>query len=198
MAITKEKKGELLKELNDLFARSKSVVFSEYKGLGVFPMSDLRKRLRKANAECKVGKKSLMRLAAKENKLDGVTDEMMTGQVAATFVYGEDFAAFKALYTFSKEQDKLKILGGFVAGKAVGFEDIKRLALVPTREESLAKMLGSMMSPVSGFARVLNAYKEKLEADAAKSAAPAPVAAPVVAAAPVAEAAAPAAPVAAA
>jgi large subunit ribosomal protein L10 len=124
---------------------------------------------------------------------------MMTGQVAATFVYGEDFAAFKALYTFSKEQDKLKILGGFVAGKAVGFEDIKKLALVPSREESLAKMLGSMMSPVSGFARILNAYKEKLEAAAKAAAAPAPVAAPVVAEAPAAAApAAPAAPVAAA
>jgi len=195
MAVTKEKKGELLKELNDLFARSKSVVFSEYKGLGVFPMSDLRKRLRKANAECKVGKKSLMRLAAKENKLEGVTDEMMTGQVAATFVYGEDFAAFKALYNFSKEQDKLKILGGFIAGKPVGLEEIKKLALVPSREESLAKMLGSLMSPVSGFARVLNAYKEKLEAAAKAAAAPAPVVAATPAAA---TPAAPAAPVAAA
>lgn len=182
MAVTKEKKGELLKELNDLFSRSKSVVYADYKGLGVFPMSDLRKRLRKANAECKVGKKTLMRRAAEANQFPAVGPEMMTGPVAATFLYTEDFAAFKALYTFSKEQDKFKILGGVVGGKVVGFEDIKKLALVPTREESLAKMLGSMMSPVSGFVRILNAYREKLQAGV-------PVVAPVVAEAPAAPAA---------
>lgn len=178
MAVSKSKKVELLKELVDLFARSKSVVYTEYKGIGVHPMSDLRRKLRKANAECKVGKKTLMRLAAKQNNLPEVEDSLMTGQLAATFVYGEDFSAFKELYNFSKQNDKLKILGGIVAGKVVGFEDIKKLALVPSREESLAKLLGSMMSPLSAFARTLDALKKKLEAG---TPAPAPVAATPVA-----------------
>ena len=181
MAVTRQQKEEILKGLIDQFSKAKSVVFAEYKSIGVHPMSDLRRRLRKANAECKVGKKTLMRLAAKEAKFEGLNDDMMKGTVAAAFVYGEDFAAFKALYNFSKENDKLKILGGVIGGKVVGFDEIKQLALVPTREESLAKMLGSLMSPLSGFVRLLDALKKKLEAGAPKAEAPAP-AAPVVAA----------------
>jgi large subunit ribosomal protein L10 len=152
------------------------VVFTEYKGIGVHPMSDLRRKLRKENAECKVGKKTLMRLAAEKNKLPAFEDELMSGQLAATFVYDEGFGAFKVLYKFSKENDKLKILGGVMNGQVVSADVIKKYAMIPSRDELLAKMLGSLMSPLSGFARVLKAIKDKLEAGAPKAAAPAVVA----------------------
>lgn len=162
MAVSKQKKAEILKDLVDKFSRSKSVVFADYKGIGVHPMSDLRRKLRKANAECKVGKKTLMKLAAKEGKFEGVEDSMMTGQVATTFLYDEGFSPLKALYLFSKENEKLKILGGVVNGKVMSVEEIKQLAMLPSREELLAKMLGSLLSPISGFARALKAIGEKL------------------------------------
>jgi len=181
MAVTRQQKEEILKGLVDKFSKSKSVVFAEYKGIGVHPMSDLRRRLRKANAECKVGKKTLMRLAADEAKFKGLNDDMMKGTVAATFVYTEDFGAFKVLYMFSKENEKLKILGGVIGGKVVGFDEIKQLALVPSREESLARMMGSLLSPLSGFVRLLDAYKRKLEAGAPKAEPPAAPEAPVAA-----------------
>ncbi len=186
MAVSKQKKVELLEELNDLFARQKSVVFTEYKGIGVHPMQDLRRKLRKADAECKVGKKTLMRLAAKQNGIAEIGDDMMSGQVAATFVYNEGFEAFKALYNFSKENDKLKILGGLMNNQAVSADVILKYAMIPSKNELLAKMLGSLMSPLSAFARMLNGIKEKMEAGAPKVEAPVAAAAP---AAPVAEAA---------
>jgi len=195
MAVSKQKKVELLKELNDLFARQKSVVFTEYKGIGVHPMSDLRRKLRKADAECKVGKKTLMRLAAKQNGIAEIGDDLMSGQVAATFVWNEGFAAFKALYMFAKENEKLKILGGIMDGKLVSADVIKQYAMIPSKDELLAKMLGSLMSPLSGFVRMLDGIRKKLEAGAPKVEAPA--AAPVAAAAPAAPEA-PVAPVAAA
>ena len=168
MAVSKQKKSEILQDLVDKFARQKSVVFAEYKGIGVHPMSDLRRKLRKADAEIKVGKKTLMRLAAKQSGIESVGDDMMEGQVAATFVYNEGFGAFKALYNFSKENEKLRILGGLMNGEVVSAEIILKYAMIPSREELLAKMLGSLLSPISGFARALKAVGEKLAAGAPK------------------------------
>jgi large subunit ribosomal protein L10 len=189
MAVSKQKKVELLQELVDLFARSKSVVFTEYKGIGVHPMSDLRRKLRKENAECKVGKKTLMRLAAKKNSFPEFEDNLLSGQLAATFVYDEGFGAFKVLYKFAKENEKLKILGGVMEGKVVSADVIKQYAMIPSKEELLAKMLGSLMSPLSAFARALKAIGDKLAAGAPKAEAPAaapaaPAAAPVAPATP--------------
>ena len=181
MAVSKQKKVELLQELVDLFARQKSVVFTEYKGIGVHPMSDLRRKLRKADAECKVGKKTLMRLAAKQNGIADIGDDLMSGQVAATFVWNDGFGAFKALYMFAKENDKLKILGGIMDGKLVSADVIKQYAMIPSKDELLAKMLGSLLSSLSGFVSMLNGIKEKLE-KGAPAPAPAAPAAPVAAA----------------
>ena len=147
-------------------------------------MSDLRRKLRKANAEYKVGKKTLLRLAAKQNNLPEFENSLMSGQAAAMFAYTEDYGAFKALYLFSKENEKLKILGGIVGGKIMSADEIKQLAILPSRDELLAKMLGSLMSPLSALARVLNAYKEKLEAPKPEAPAAASVASAPAAAAP--------------
>jgi len=180
MAITREKKQEILKELIDKFSKSKSVIFSEYKGLNVSGISELRKRLRKQGAECKISKKTLIRLAAKKTNFGDLGDDMMTGPVAVTFCYEDELAGLQILFKFSKENENLKLLGGIIDGKILGTEEVLKLAKLPGRNELLAKLLGSMNAPISGFVgilgnllggfvRVLNAYKDKLPPDAPQS-----------------------------
>jgi len=176
MPVTKQQKDDILEELIEKFGKSKSVVFADYRGLDVASLSDLRTRLRKADAEMQVAKKTLMRLAGEKNNLT-IDKSIMEGPVAATFSYEDAMSGLKILFNFAKENDKLKLLGGVVDGMVVGPEVINEYAKLPGREELLAKLLGSMMAPVSGtvglfgnliagFVRVLNAHKDNLPAEA--------------------------------
>jgi large subunit ribosomal protein L10 len=173
MAVTKQKKEEILKELVDKFGKSKSIVFADYRGLSVANLSDLRRKLRKVKAEMKVAKKTLMNIAAKENKLEELSSSVMEGPVAATFCYEDEMSGIKVLFQYSKENEKLKLLGGIIDGKLISADIVKQYAKLPSREELLAKFMGSVKSPVSGFVgvlsnvmggfvRVVNAYKDKL------------------------------------
>lgn len=177
MPVNRETKEKALKELVDKFGRSKSVVFADYRGLNVLSLSNLRAKLRTENAELKVAKKTLMNLAAKD--LVGELDKsIMEGPVFATFSYDDPLSGVRILFQFSKTNENVKLLGGIIEGKAVGPEIIKRYANLPSRPELLAKLLGTMMGPLSGFVgignsliaglvRVIDAYKDTLPAHAA-------------------------------
>jgi len=173
MAVTKEQKSEILKGLVEKFGKSKSVVFAEYRGLDVSNLTNLRKELRGVKAEMKVAKKTLMDIAAKENKIEGLDASGMEGPVAAAFSYDDPLSGIKVIFKFSKTNDKLKILGGIIDGKIVSADVVKKYAKLPSREELLAKFMGSVQSPVSGFVgvlsnlmsgfvRVINSYKDKM------------------------------------
>ncbi len=180
MAITKEQKDEILKGLIDKFSKSKSVIFADYRGLDVVSISDLRGRLREGGAECKVAKKTLISLAAKESNIEGLNEDVMQGPVAATFSYEDELAGLKILFKFSKENENLEILGGIIDGKIIGKDEAIQLAKLPSKEELYAKLLGSMNAPISGFVgtlsnvlggfvRVVNAYKDSLPAEEVKA-----------------------------
>ncbi|MDH5596966.1 MAG: 50S ribosomal protein L10 [Candidatus Peregrinibacteria bacterium] len=204
MAITKQKKEDQLKELIDKFGRSQSVVFADYRGLDVASFSDLRNKCREGGAEMKVSKKTLIKLAAKDNSVE-IDDSVIEGPVVATFSYEDPLSGIQILYKFAKKNENLKLLGGIVDGKLVSPEEVQTLAKLPSREELLAKLIGSMNAPISGFVgiggnliagivRVLNAYKDTLPAEAAAPAAtpePEPTPEPAAEAAPVEEASAP-------
>jgi len=185
MAITRQKKEDILKELVDKFGKSKSVVFANYRGLDVAGISDLRRRLNENDAEMKVAKKTLISLAAKESKIE-IDPSSMEGPVAATFSYKDPLSGIQALFKFSKENDKLKLLGGVIDGVPVGPEVIEKYAKLPSHEELFAKFIGSIQSPVSGFVgilgnvlggfvRAISAYKDTLPAEEPKIEEPAPV-----------------------
>jgi large subunit ribosomal protein L10 len=176
MAITREKKGEILQDLVDKFGRSKSIVFADYRGLDVASISELRSDLRKEGAEMKVAKKTLIGLAAKDSvgELDPAT---MEGPIVATFSYEDPLSGIRILFKFSKKNDNLKLLGGIMDGKMVGPEVIQQYAKLPSKEELLAKFIGSINSPLSGFVgigsslvggivRALSAYKDSMPAEA--------------------------------
>ncbi len=178
MAITKEKKADVLKDLDDKFGKAMAVYFADYRGLSVTDMGELRKKLREEGIDFRIAKKTLMRLSLKNSKLPEAPSEVMEGPVGAAFGYDDTIAAVKILHTFGKENDNLKILGGLVEGKFITQAEATELAKLPSKEELLAKLVGSMKSPISGFhgvlagllrnfVYVLKAVEEKKPAEAA-------------------------------
>ncbi|MBA4336983.1 50S ribosomal protein L10 [bacterium] len=174
MAVSKQKKEEVMVELKELFSNSKSVVFSGYKGVSVKDLSDLRRKLRKNDVTFKVAKKTLIKRAAENAGFKDIPDEALEGQVGAAFGMGDEIAAAKTLFEFSKTNEGVKLLGSLMEGKILSKEETLQLAKIPSRTELLAKLVGSMKSPISGFhgtlysllrsfVGVVGAYKEKLE-----------------------------------
>ncbi|MBU0668457.1 50S ribosomal protein L10 [Patescibacteria group bacterium] len=156
MAVTKEKKADILIDLDEKFGRATAVYFTDYRGLTVKDIGELRKRLRSQGVDYRVAKKTLMRISLKNSNLPDAPSEVLQGPVGAAFGYDDVIAAVKILHTFSKEKDALKILGGLVEGKFISQAEAMELAQLPSREEILAKLVGSMKAPISGFHGVLS------------------------------------------
>ena len=178
MAVSKAKKEEVIAELTDLFKNSKSVVFSDYQGISVKDVQTLRRNLLDNDSKFKVAKKTLVKLAAKDAGFDEIPEEALVGQVGVAFSMNDEIAAAKTLYDFSKTNDAVKLLSAFMEGKTLTKEETIALAKIPGRDELLAKMVGSMKSPISGFHGVLysllrsfvgvvDAYRDSLPADGA-------------------------------
>lgn len=152
--LSKTKKTEILKDLKDKVARQKAMVFVDFTGLKVKDISRLRKELKKNQNEMKVAKKTLLNLALKDKNLEIVKDKL-AGEVALIFGFGDEVSSAKTVYQFSKTNPALKILGGFLENKFKEIEEIVALAQLPSREELLARLVGSIASPMSSFVRVL-------------------------------------------
>ncbi|XOA42968.1 MAG: 50S ribosomal protein L10 [Candidatus Nealsonbacteria bacterium] len=154
MAKTKEQKKKVFEELKENIARQKTVIFIDFTGLKVKDMFDLRKNLKKADSQLKVAKKTLIQLAFKESGLK--TDvKKIKGEIALVFGYKDEISPAKAIYQFSKENPNLKILGGFFENKFREAEDFITLAQIPSKEELLARLAGSLSAPVTNFVRAL-------------------------------------------
>jgi len=156
MAVTKAKKEEILKSLDEKFGKAQAVYFADYRGLSVKEMGELRAKLREQGVEYQVAKKTLMKLSMKNAKLPDVPEELMQGPVGAAFGYEDVVAPVKLLHEYAKSAESLEILGGLVDGKFVSKAEAKSLALLPSRDELYAKMVGSMKSPISGLHGVLH------------------------------------------
>ncbi len=172
MAVTKAKKEEVLQMLDEKFGKAKSVYFADFRGMTVKDLHTLRGKLREHNVEYVVAKKTLMKIAAKNNKYAEIPDDVMQGPVGAAFCYEDEVAAVKAMHEFAKKVENLKILGGLLEGKYMNKAEAIQLAQLPSKKELLAKLVGTMKAPISGFHGVLhgvmrgfvgvvNAYQEK-------------------------------------
>jgi large subunit ribosomal protein L10 len=154
MAITKAKKEEILTELKDKLSRQKSIVLVGITGLKVKDLSALRKQLRASGSELKVVKKTLAEKALKDQKIDFDKKTFKT-EVGFVFGFEDEILPAKTVYKFSKTNENLKILGGFLEGLYKDGKEVVVLAQLPGKQELLAKMVGSLSSPISGFVNVL-------------------------------------------
>ncbi len=178
MALTKEQKQEILNDLIEKMKEAKCVVFSQFHGLGVKDMTELRGQMREQGVSYKVAKKTLIKIAAKEAGYDQeIPDESLDGPIAVAFSMEDEIAAAKLVNNFAKDHDGLKLMGGLFEGKVMSMAQAKELADLPGVEELMAKFVYLLKSPiqgfhgvlnntVSGFVRVLDAIKEKKEQEA--------------------------------
>jgi large subunit ribosomal protein L10 len=143
---------EITAKLND----SVAVFVSEYRGLSVGQLADLRSPLRDAGAEHKVYKNTLARIAATNAGYEGLNEHLL-GPSALTFVTGDSVAAAKALLDQSKANPSLVIKGGMLGDSPMSADDIKALASLPSREELLARLAGAFQAPLVKTAGLLQA-----------------------------------------
>jgi large subunit ribosomal protein L10 len=154
MAQTKKQKEVIVKELADKLKNSKAVVFSDFKGLMVKDMSALRRELRAEGVSFDVVKKTLINIALKDAKIP-VDVKKFEGQVAIAVSGGDEVAAAKIIAKLAKANENLKIIGGILGVKELSAEEVNALAKLPSKQEMLGQLVGTLNAPVSGFVNVL-------------------------------------------
>jgi large subunit ribosomal protein L10 len=141
--------------IKDRFARASAVILADYRGLTVKEMQALRAALRESGAELRVYKNTLAQIAMRELALPDL-GELLDGPSAFLFSYSDPVAPAKALVDFTKDHKALEIKGGFIDSTITSAAGVQALASLPSREVLIAKLLGTMLNPIQGFARVLN------------------------------------------
>lgn len=149
-------KVEAVAEIKEHLERSGAVVLADYRGLTVKEMQALRRQLREAGVEIKVYKNRLTRIAAAELDLPDMGD-LLEGPTAFAFSEEDPVAPAKALAAFAKEHAALELKGGLVDGAVIDAATVKALAALPSREELVAKLMGTMLNPVRGLMGMANA-----------------------------------------
>jgi large subunit ribosomal protein L10 len=152
-------------EITDEFSASAGAVLTEYRGLTVKELKDLRRSLGE-NANYAVVKNTLAAIAAKNAGFEGL-DDLLTGPTAIAFIKGDVVEAAKGLRDFAKANPNLVIKGGYLDGKALDAKEVGKLADLESREVLLAKMAGAMVASLSQALYVLNALPTKAAALAA-------------------------------
>ena len=151
--IRPEKAGKVA-ELKDLLSSSKGAVLVDYCGLTVAEDTELRSKMREAGVKYMVAKNTFIRIAAKEAGIEGL-DAYLEHNTAVAFSAEDPVAPAKILNDFSKDHKALEIKAGILDGKVIALDEVKALAELPSREELLAKLVGSMQAPISGLVNVL-------------------------------------------
>ncbi|HOF42326.1 MAG TPA: 50S ribosomal protein L10 [Candidatus Moranbacteria bacterium] len=153
--LTKNQKVELVKTLTEKIKAAKSAIFLDYKGLKVKDLTELKKNLRKSGVEYVVVRKTLLDLAFKDAGIKDVDVKSMEGQIALSLSNEDEVAGAKIIDVFSKTNENVKMLGGVLGTEIMDAKQAKALAKVPSKEELLAKLVGTLNAPVSGFVNVL-------------------------------------------
>ena len=179
MAISKEKKDELVAQYKDLIGQSRALILTEYKGMAVSDMEGLRSKIREADGAFYVTKNTLLKLALEEVGTT-VPDDLLIGQVATGFALGETPALAKILVNYADDADNLVIKGGIMETEILSKEQVESLAKLPSLEEVQAQIIGLISAPARNLAtivangvrqvvNVVDAYakSEEAEADAA-------------------------------
>lgn len=167
------KNTESLAELKNRFADIDSVFVTEYRGLTVAQITELRRALG-SDVQYSVAKNTLIKLAAKEAGIEGL-DDILTGPTAVAFIKGEAVDAAKAMKKFASENKAFVIKGGYMDGNALSAAQVDAIAELDNRETTLAKLAGAMRgnlakaaglfnAPASQVARLGAALQEKKEA----------------------------------
>ena len=159
MALNRQEKAAVIEEITSQLAGAQAVVVAEYRGLSVESVTQLRKDARAAGVYLRVLKNTLAKRAIAGTAFEGLSDKMV-----GPLIYGistDPVAAAKVLVNFAKTNDKLILTGGALPGQVMGVDGVKALATMPSRDELLSKLLGTMQAPIATFVRTLNEVPTK-------------------------------------
>lgn len=163
MAVSREKKEQLVADYVDKLSRSNAVFLTDYRGLTVSEMESLRAKIREAGGGFSIVKNTLAARALEAASLP-VPEDMLKGPTAIGLVYEEAPAVAKVLTDFAKDTEILQVKGGIMEGNVLSPKQISSLASMPPREVILAQLLGLIQQPGNGVAGVINAAGNKLAA----------------------------------
>ena len=174
MALTREQKQGLLDGYAQRVSRAQVMIWSNYTGLKVAQIADLRRQLRAGGTEVVVVKNTLMRMALERARLP-VTTELTTGPCAVAFIYDDVAAATKVVMGFARANEAaFRVVGGLVGNRVVNPEQLRSLTTLPSREVMLGRVLGGLQAPIAslvgtlsavtcGLVNVLDARRKQLE-----------------------------------
>ena len=154
MSLSLDSKKEVVAEISARLANAQAVVLAEYRGLPVEKITQLRARARASGVYLRVLKNTLARRA-----VQGTPFEKLADQMIGPLAYGisvDPVAAAKVLHAYAKENDKLVIKAGAMPHQLMSAKEVGSLAMLPGREELLARLLGTMQAPVAKFVQTLN------------------------------------------
>ncbi|RMG60129.1 MAG: 50S ribosomal protein L10 [Deltaproteobacteria bacterium] len=153
---TRKEKEKIVEDLKEKIARQKAFIVTKMSGLTVAEANTLRRSVKDASGEFKVAKLTLMRIASQGTPVAEVA-EKLTGPMGFLFAYEDPVAVAKALKGFVKEVPKLEVVGGVLAGKVITPKEVESLAELPSREELIAKAVGTIAAPLNNFVGTLAA-----------------------------------------
>ncbi|HUW51215.1 MAG TPA: 50S ribosomal protein L10 [Sulfuricella sp.] len=159
MSLNLEEKKAVVAEVNAQLASAQTIVMAEYRGMEVGDMTKLRAKAREAGIYLRVLKNTLVRRAVAETPFAGLADQMV-GPLAYG-ISSDPVAAAKVLHEFAKGNDKFVIKAGAMANFVMSPKDVANLATMPSRDELLSKLMGTMQAPIATFVRTLNEVPTK-------------------------------------
>ena len=162
-----ETKEAAVKQLKEEFGQYSGFIFADYRGLTVAQISDLRKQLRAKDAVCRVVKNRYAKIAMKELGHEGVDDKLV-GPTAIVLAKGDEQSAIAKIVVDAQKgtDNKLKVRGGFLDGRAFDASEVDAFSKLPGRLDLISHLMATMMAPVQKVAATLLAYQEKLEGKA--------------------------------
>ncbi|MBW8065974.1 MAG: 50S ribosomal protein L10 [Ferrovum sp.] len=159
MSLNLEEKKAVVAEVTGQVTEAQAIILAEYRGMAVSDMTVLRAKARTAGVYFRVLKNTLVRRAVADTPFAGLADQMV-----GPLVYGisaDPVAVAKVIHEFAKGNDKLVIKGGAMPNSVMSAKDVSSLATMPSREELIAKLMGTMQAPVSKFVQTLNEVPTK-------------------------------------
>lgn len=154
-------KEDTVEAMRGIIAEQKGSVLAEYRGLTVAEITNLRKKLREVDAEFRVVKNTLIRRAAKDSGFSRL-EEFFSGPTAIGFTRSDAVSLAKAMREFAAGNQKIRLKAGYLEGKVLTAKEVEALADLPRREVLLSRLVGGMMSPVTGLVQALSGSSRKL------------------------------------
>lgn len=159
MSLNLEQKKAVVVEVSEQVSTAQAIIVAEYRGLQVGEMTELRAQARKSGVYLRVLKNTLVRRAVEGTPFSGLANEMVGPLVFG--ISSDPVSAAKVLSDFAKANDKFIIKAGAMPNQVMDVNGVQALASLPSREELLAKLLGTMQAPVAKFVRTLNEVPTK-------------------------------------